>query len=226
MVVFQHIQEYRRETKMKQWEILQKMLRSQLTVVLRASSKEELIQLGSAVYEGGGRSLEVTYTSPGAGEAITELKNLFPNAVVGAGSVLDSETVRHSQLHGAEYIVAPSFDAESAKTAFRYQTPYIPGCMSLSEMTVALEHGCSLIKLFPGQHFTPDFIKAVKGPLPQVSIMPTGGVSIDNAAKWIERGAVCVGVGGEITNVFRDHGAQEVTKQTENFLRTIGGASK
>lgn len=211
---------------MKQWHILQKIINAQLTVVLRGSSKQELIDMGSAVYQGGGRSLEVTYTSPGAGEAIAELKHLFPEAVVGAGTVLDSETTRDSQLRGADYIVSPGFDASSAKTAFRYQTPYIPGCMSLTEMIHALEHGCSLIKLFPGQHFSPDFIKAVKGPLPQVSIMPTGGVSVDNAAEWIKAGAVSVGVGSQITKAFSERGADGVTEETGKFIRALGGTGK
>ena len=195
-------------------EILKKITDSGVVAVVRAENKEQAVKIAKACIEGGIPSIEVTFTVPGAAEVIKELDRNFGNdeLIIGAGTVLDSETARIAILAGAKYIVSPSFDLETTKLCNRYQIPYMPGCLTITEMITAMETGVDVIKLFPGSAFGPSYVKAVKGPLPQVNIMPTGGVSIDNVAVWIKHGVVAVGVGGDITAPAK-HGDYEGVKQ-------------
>ena len=185
---------------MKKMEILKRVTASKVVAVVRANSSEEAILISEACIKGGIEAIEVTFTVDYAHEVIKALKQKFKNQLmIGAGIVLDSETARVAILNGADFIVSPAFDLESAKLCNRYQIPYMPGCMTITEMVRAMEAGCDIIKVFPGNAFGPSFIKAVKGPLPQINLMPTGGVSLANCKEWLNNGCVAVGVGGELT---------------------------
>ena len=185
---------------MKKIEILKRVTESKVVAVVRANSSEEAILISEACIKGGIKAIEVTFTVDYAHEVIKALKQKFKNELmIGAGTVLDSETARVAILNGADFIVSPAFDLESAKLCNRYQIPYMPGCMTITEMVRAMEAGCDIIKVFPGNAFGPSFIKAVKGPLPQINLMPTGGVSLANCKEWLNNGCVAVGVGGELT---------------------------
>ncbi|OHE45176.1 MAG: bifunctional 2-keto-4-hydroxyglutarate aldolase/2-keto-3-deoxy-6-phosphogluconate aldolase, partial [Tenericutes bacterium GWF2_38_8] len=144
--------------------------------------------------------------------------------IVGAGTVLDSETARIAILAGAQYIVSPGFDLETAKLCNRYQIPYMPGCLTITEMIKAMEAGSDIIKLFPGSAFGPSYVKAVKGPLPQANIMPTGGVSLDNVSEWIKNGVVAVGVGGELTSPAKKGDYEGVTELAKAFVSAVAKA--
>lgn len=180
---------------------LQKIHETGVVAVVRAENEEQAEKISRACIEGGISAIEVTFTVPGADRVITSLKNKFSEdeLIVGAGTVLDSETARIAILAGAQYVVSPSFDLETAKLCNRYQISYMPGCMTITEMVQAMEAGADVVKVFPGNAFGPDFIKAIKGPLPQATLMPTGGVSLDNVDQWIKNGCVAVGVGGDLT---------------------------
>ncbi|MBE3554654.1 MAG: bifunctional 2-keto-4-hydroxyglutarate aldolase/2-keto-3-deoxy-6-phosphogluconate aldolase [Thermicanus sp.] len=185
---------------MKKWNILQKLFQAGVVAVIRSNSAHEAKKTAEACIEGGVTAIEVTFTVPGAARLITELTEAHQGLLtIGAGTVLDAETARLAILAGAEFIVSPGFDKETALLSNRYQIPYIPGCMTITEMVTAMEYGASILKLFPSQQFGPGFIKAVKGPLPQVEIMPSGGVTLSNAKEWIQNGAVAISVGGELT---------------------------
>ena len=127
----------------------------------------------------------------GAHKVIEALAEKYPNGemLLGAGTVLDSETARIAILSGAAYIVSPSFNLETAKLCNRYRVPYIPGCMTINEVITAMEAGADIIKIFPADLFGPKIIKDIKGPLPQAKMMPTGGVDVDNVGEWIKAGA-------------------------------------
>ena len=178
---------------------LQRIHETGVVAVVRAENEEQAEKISRACMDGGISAIEVTFTVPGADRVITSLKNKFTEdeLVLGAGTVLDSETARIAILAGAQYIVSPCFDLETARLCNRYQIPYMPGCMTISEIVEAMEAGADVIKVFPGNAFGPDFIKAIKGPLPQATLMPTGGVSLDNVDQWIKNGCIAVGVGGE-----------------------------
>lgn len=209
---------------MVKFEILNKIKEVGVVAVIRESNPQEAIKVSKACVEGGIPAVEVTYTVPGASEVIKELKKTIDPSklLVGAGSVLDSETARTAILAGATYIVSPAFDVETAKLCNRYQVPYMPGCMTITEMVTAMEAGCDIIKLFPGSAFGPSFVKAVKAPLPQINIMPTGGVSLENVDEWIKNGVVAVGAGGQLTSGTYE----EIVEKSREFVLKVEEARK
>ncbi|WP_319201456.1 bifunctional 2-keto-4-hydroxyglutarate aldolase/2-keto-3-deoxy-6-phosphogluconate aldolase [uncultured Ilyobacter sp.] len=204
---------------MKKFEILKKIKDVGVVAVVRGENLEEAVNTSKACIEGGIPAVEITYTVPGATEVIKELKKTIPSEklLVGAGSVLDPETARIAILAGAEYIVSPGFNEATAKLCNRYQVPYMPGCMTITEIITAMEAGCDIIKMFPGSAFGPSFVKAVKAPLPQVNIMPTGGVSLENVDQWIKNGVIAVGVGGQLTN----GSFQDIVSKSKEFVNKV-----
>lgn len=186
---------------MKRVTVLNKLKKSGVIAVLRAHTKEEALKATEAIINGGITGIEVTFSVPQAEEVVRKIKEIHSGCeelVIGAGTVLDAITARMAILAGAEYIVSPAFDKETAEVCNLYQVPYLPGCMTITEISTALKAGVDIIKLFPGSSYNPSFINAVKGPLPQVNIMPTGGVNIENMHQWFEYGCVAIGVGGDL----------------------------
>ena len=132
--------------------------------------------------------MKLLFSVPQADQVIAQLKEEYQNdssVVIGAGTVLDAVTARLAILAGAEFIVSPCFDQATAEMCNFYQVPYMPGCMTITEMQQAMKSGADIVKLFPANNFTPQMIKAAKAPLPHVNIMPTGGVNLENIAAWI-----------------------------------------
>ncbi|HAS92364.1 MAG TPA: bifunctional 2-keto-4-hydroxyglutarate aldolase/2-keto-3-deoxy-6-phosphogluconate aldolase [Sedimentibacter sp.] len=203
---------------MRKYEVLQRIEKVGVVAVVRAKNSEEAKKIALACMAGGIDSIEITFTVPGAQKVIESLTEEFGDELlVGAGTVLDSETARIAILAGAKYIVSPSFDLETAKLCNRYQIPYMPGCMTIKEIITAMEAGADVIKVFPGSVFGPDFIKAIKGPLPQAVLMPTGGVSLENVDKWIKNGCIAVGVGGNLTKGT----SEDMTKAAKEFVDKV-----
>ncbi|WMJ80933.1 bifunctional 2-keto-4-hydroxyglutarate aldolase/2-keto-3-deoxy-6-phosphogluconate aldolase [Clostridium sp. MB40-C1] len=194
-----------------------------VVAVVRADNADMAEKISKACIEGGIPAIEVTFTVPNADKVITALKEKFTKEelIVGAGTVLDSETARIAILAGAQYIVSPGFDLETAKLCNRYQIPYMAGCMTITEMIKALEAGTDVIKLFPGSAYGSSMVKAIKAPLPQVSIMPTGGVDINNAAEWIKNGCVAVGVGGKLIEGAKTGNYEEVARLSREFVNKV-----
>lgn len=194
-----------------------------VVAVVRSENTEVAEMISKACIEGGIPAIEVTFTVPGADKVITSLKNKFSKEelIVGAGTVLDSETARIAILAGAQYIVSPGFDLETVKLCNRYQIPYMAGCMTITEMIKALEAGTDIIKLFPGSAFGPSMVKNVKAPLPHIPIMPTGGVSLENVDQWIKNGCIAVGVGGQLTAGAKTGNYKEITETAIKFVNKI-----
>jgi 2-dehydro-3-deoxyphosphogluconate aldolase/(4S)-4-hydroxy-2-oxoglutarate aldolase len=205
---------------MEKEKVLTKMTDTGLVAVVRANNAEEAIRISDACLEGGCPSIELTFTVPGAHKVIEALANKYSNGemLLGAGTVLDSETARIAILNGADFVVSPGFDLESAKLCNRYQVPYLPGCVTITEMVKAMEAGVDIVKLFPGSLAGPSYVKAVKGPLPYANIMPTGGVSLGNVGEWIKAGVVAVGVGGELTAPAKTGDYAKVTENAKQFV--------
>lgn len=213
---------------MYKFEVIKRITEVGVVAVVRAETKEEAIKIAQACIDGGLSAIEVTFTVPYADEVIKTLSNTFneDQLLIGAGTVLDAETARIAILNGAKYIVSPAFDEHTALLCNRYQIPYMPGCMTITEMIKALEFGSDIIKLFPGSAFGPSYVKAVKGPLPQVNIMPTGGVSLENMKEWVKNGVVAVGVGSELTGPAK-HGDYEAVKlNAQAFIKAFKDAKK
>jgi 2-dehydro-3-deoxyphosphogluconate aldolase/(4S)-4-hydroxy-2-oxoglutarate aldolase len=212
------------ENNMKKQKVLSRLTDCGVVAVVRADSKEEAVKISDACIKGGIMGIEVTFTVAGADLVIKELAEHYenhPEVVIGAGTVLDAVTARIAILAGAQYIVSPCFDEETAKLCNLYQVPYMPGCMTITEMKKALEYGSDIIKLFPGNAFGPDFVKSVKAPLPQVNIMPTGGVSLENVDQWIKNGCVAVGVGGNLVAPAKTGDFGKITEYASQYVKKV-----
>lgn len=204
------------------YRILEQMIDNRLAVVIRGDNANMAEETADACVRGGIKTLEVTFTVPKAGHLLETLQDKYETDVqVGAGTVLDSETARIAILSGAAFIVSPTFDEDTAKLCNRYAIPYIPGCMTVNEMMQAAAYGVSVIKLFPGSVFDPSFIKDIQGPLPHLSIMPTGGITIDNIDTWLDGGAILAGVGGEITKPAKNGDYQQVEALAREFQQKV-----
>lgn len=193
---------------MKKLRLVQQMVDGGVVAVLRGNSPKEVVSMAEQAIKGGIKIIEITMTVPFALQAIETLAKRYSSAdpsadnyaVIGSGTVLDPETARATILAGAEFVVAPCLNSETIKLCNRYRVPMMPGVMTIQEIQTALELGADVVKLFPGNLYSPSMIKAIKGPLPQANVMPTGGVSLDNLGEWIEAGAVAVGIGSDLTN--------------------------
>ncbi|GIQ69169.1 bifunctional 4-hydroxy-2-oxoglutarate aldolase/2-dehydro-3-deoxy-phosphogluconate aldolase [Xylanibacillus composti] len=192
---------------MKKLKLIQQITDGGVVAVLRASSPEEAVEMADRSIAGGMRIIELTMTTPFALKAMETLAGKYSSAdpsadnyaVVGVGTVLDPETARAAILSGAEFIVGPSLNPETVRLCNRYRVPVMPGVMTIQDIQSALELGVDIVKLFPGNLFSPSMISAIKGPLPQANVMPTGGVDLDNLGDWIKAGAVAVGIGSDLT---------------------------
>ena len=167
--------------------------------VVRATTADEAMRAIDAIREGGISVLEITMTVPGAVELIRQTARTLPAGfVMGAGTVCDEETVRRVVDAGARFIVSPVMRPAVIKAAHAAGVPAFPGCFSPTEILEAWDLGAEIIKVFPATALGPGYLKDVHGPLPQVKLMPTGGVTIDNAGDWIRAGACGVGVGSAL----------------------------
>jgi len=204
-------------------ENLKRIEESGIVAVVRAESSEQALKITEAVKAGGIQAIEITMTVPGAVEVIRDLAQTYQKneILIGAGSVLDAETARICLLAGAEYIVSPTLDIETIKLCNRYQKIVMPGAMSVTEVLRAMEEGADVVKIFPAILFGPKIIRAIKGPLPQAPLLPTGGVNIDNVAEWIEAGSFAVGVGSALTGGAKKGYYDEVTRIAKEFVEKI-----
>lgn len=208
---------------MLKYQVLNRVHELGIVPVIRGNSKDEALGYCNALIDGGIDILEVTFTIPNALDVFKELKDQLPDtATLGAGTVMDATTARLAILNGAKFIVSPGFSEEVAKMCNLYQVPYMPGCMTFTEMIKALEYGVDLIKLFPGSLPGPSYVKAIHGPLPQANIMPTGGVSLDNIEDWFAAGVFAVGAGSNLVKGSHD----EIVDQSKKYLAKIAECRK
>ena len=171
-----------------------------MIAILRGVEPDAAVDVADAVVDGGVTALEVTADTPDVAETIGALADRFDDALVGAGTVLDAETARAVQLAGAEFLVTPTVDAGVIEAANRYGTPVAAGAFTPTEAVEASEAGADFVKVFPAATGGPDHVAALGGPLPQVPLVPTGGVGPANAGEYVDAGAVAVGVGSAIVD--------------------------
>jgi len=188
-------------TKRSRSELVAEIERLGVVAIIRIPDPGALRAVVDALAEGGVRALEVTMTVPRAIELIAEIAPTLPrDFIFGAGTLLDGETVRRAVGAGAQFIVSPVFKPEVVKAAHEEGVPVMPGCFTPTEILGAWEMGADIIKVFPATSVGPGYLKDIRGPLPQVKLMPTGGVSIDNVGDWLRAGAVGVGVGSALVD--------------------------
>jgi 2-dehydro-3-deoxyphosphogluconate aldolase/(4S)-4-hydroxy-2-oxoglutarate aldolase len=203
-------------------ETVSRLISSGIIAVIRADCPEVAARTAEACIAGGITAVEIAYTTPDASEVIRHLREQYSGDVVtGAGTVLDPETARAAILSGAQYVVAPSINENTARLCNRYQVPYLPGASTISEVIHAMELGASIVKIFPGETLGPTFIRAVHGPLPQAPLMPTGGVTVENAREWLKAGSIALGVGSNLTRGAKSGDFASVTALAREFVRVL-----
>lgn len=180
---------------------LQRVLDCGIVAVVRFSDPGPLVEVVKALADGGVTVAEVTFTVPNALDVIRAAKQqLGDRILLGAGTVLDPETARAAFLAGAEFLVSPSLNLDVIKMCRRYDKLIMPGAFTPTEVVTAWEAGADIVKIFPAEVVGPAFFKALRGPLPQVKLMPTGGVDLTTASEFLKAGAVCLGVGSQMVD--------------------------
>jgi len=197
---------------------------SGIIAIVRFDRSEQLIQVARAIKAGGVGIIEFTMTTPNALGIIEESRREFGDEVLlGAGTVLDAETARAAILAGAEFIVAPTLDPEVIEVCRRYSKVVIPGAFSPTEILAAWQWGADFVKVFPASLGGPDYLKAIRGPLPQVKLIPVGGVSLENTGDFIKAGAAAVAVGGNLVKkrAIAEGNFAELTETARQFVAAV-----
>lgn len=216
---------------MKKELVLSKMKKDCLVAVVRAKNLDHGEKVVDAIIAGGINFIEITMTMDEGNpiEFIAKMSEKYSDnqdVVIGAGTVLDPETARAAILAGANYVVSPGLNVETIKLCNRYRVPMLPGVMTPTEAITALESGCDIIKIFPGNIMGPSAISSFKGPLPQGEFMPSGGVDVDNVDKWIKAGAYAVGTGSSLTKGAKTGDFAAVTAKAKEFVEAVAAARK
>ena len=182
-------------------EQLQRVLKSCIVAVMRAPNGDALVDVAEALLAGGVEVMEVTFTVPRAVRVLEQVADrLGDRILLGAGTVLDPETARTAILAGAQFIVSPSLNLDVIRLCRRYDKVVMPGALTPTEVVTAWEAGAHIVKIFPADLGGPQYLKAIRGPLPQIRLMPTGGVDLDTADSFLQAGACALGVGGSLVS--------------------------
>lgn len=179
--------------------LLEQLLATKIIAIIRLSSSTSVFELAQALRKGGIKAIEITMGTPNALQEINKLSQI-EGVIPGVGSVVDAKTAQAAIEAGAQFVVTPVSKPEVIQMAHKYDKPILSGAMTPSEILQAYEWGADVIKLFPAANFGLSYFKAVKAPMPHLPIMPTGGVTVENAAEWLANGAVCLGVGSTLVN--------------------------
>lgn len=206
--------------------MINRLKENYIFAVVRGNNPEEAYEISKGAIEGGIKNIEVTYTTPGATEVIAKLAKEYAEdetVVIGAGTVMNGETAAEAIDAGAAFVVSPHYSEAVMAVVKEKENHYLPGCATVTEVVNAMEAGASIIKLFPGGLLGPSFIKDIHGPIPNVEVMPSGGVSLGNIAEWKKMGAVSVGVGSALSATFSEKGRQGVVEEAQKFVQALEG---
>ena len=210
---------------MEKREVFNRMISEGLVPVIRVASAAEAIDVADAIKEGGVTVIEITMSVQGAIDVIKDLTKKYRDEIImGAGTVLDPETGRAALLAGAQFIVSPTLNLDLIALAHRYSAVVIPGAMTPTEILTAWNAGADMVKVFPAAQLGgPEYLKALRGPLPQILLVPTGGVNLQNAGAFIKAGAAALGAGGELVDkkAVKEKKFNIITENTRAFLKVI-----
>lgn len=204
--------------------VLEQLKDNYIFAVIRGVSAEDAVEISKHSILGGVKNIEVTYTTPDASKAILELKKIYSNnteIVIGAGTIMNVELAKEAISSGAEFLVSPHYDPSIQELAEDAHIYYFPGCATTTEIVRAMNGGAKIIKLFPGGTLGPSFIKDIHGPIPNVDLMPSGGVSLSNIKEWKDKGAVAVGVGSALSAKVASEGYESVTNIAKEFVQAL-----
>lgn len=206
---------------MKKINTIVNLTKNGLVAVVRSENQQIGYEVINKIIEGGFNIIEITYTTPNADKLIYQLNQKYidnKDVIIGAGTVLDSETARISIINGAKFIVSPNFNKEVAKLCNSYQVLYLPGCLTPREVYEASLYGCDIIKLFPSSMVSPKLIKELNGPFPNLKFMPSGGVNLSNMKEWIDNNAIALSVGSYLTKDLKVLGLNSVYENASKFV--------
>jgi 2-dehydro-3-deoxyphosphogluconate aldolase/(4S)-4-hydroxy-2-oxoglutarate aldolase len=199
--------------------VFQGILERGMVGIVRAGSADAALLIAEACIAGGITALEVAFTTPDTLGVLRTLRERHGDDVLlGAGTVLDAETARAAILAGAQFIISPGVNVETITLCRRYQVLAMPGAMTPTEIVTALQAGADIVKVFPAEMFGPAYIKALRAPLPQAPLMPTGGVTVDNLGDWFASGAVAVGIGSSLSGPGAKGDYAAVTARAQAFV--------
>lgn len=203
---------------------LRRVLQTGIVAIIRAPSGELLADVAEALLAGGIDVMEVTFTIPGAIRVLEQVSSrLGDRVLLGAGTVLDTETARAAILSGAEFIVSPSTNIEVIGVCKRYSKLSMPGAFTPTEVIAAWQAGADIVKIFPSDVHGPKYLKALRGPYPQVRMMPTGGVTLETAADFLKAGACALGVGGSLVEAraLADRDLARIETMSRKFVDAV-----
>ena len=209
---------------MKKSEVLKSLRETGLVPVLRAESVDKALALAEAIAAGGVNVLEVTMTVPGAIQVMRKLAEQRPDILVGAGTVLDAETARMCILEGAQFVVSPALNLQTIEMCHRYSIAVLPGALTPTEVVTAWQAGADVVKVFPASALGgAKYLTALKGPLPHIDLIPTGGVSLATAADFLVAGAFALGVGSDLvdTKAMAAGKPEVVTESARKYLAIV-----
>ncbi len=208
-------------------EVLKNIKDCGVVSIVRGTSAAALGNISSALQKGGLKAIEVTFNTPGAAKMIEELVDKYANGmIVGAGTVLDPETARVAILSGASFVLTPTLNLKVIEVCHRYGVLVVPGAMTPTEALTAWEAGVQLVKIFPAGSLGPNYLKDLRGPLPQIDMVPVGGVNLNNAAAFIKAGAAALGVGGELVDkeLIAQGRWEDLAARAAMFVQTVAEA--
>ena len=212
---------------MSKENILKEILDRKAIAVLRIKEENKLQNVIEAIYAGGISVAEITMTVPNAIQLIEKMsEKLDKNIIIGVGSVLDSETAEDAIKAGAKYVVSPVFKEDIIETAHKFNVPAMPGCFTPTEINNAFESGADIVKVFPADIVGMEFFKAILAPMPHLKLMPTGGVTLNNAGDWIRAGACAVGIGSALLDkkAIRENAYFKLTENAKIIIDSIAKA--
>lgn len=189
--------------------------------VIRGKTEKDAYEISKASIEGGIKNIEITFSTPNAHTVMEDLAKEYSqdeSVVIGAGTVMEVKQAKLALDAGAKFLVSPHFSEEIAKFAQKNKVHYMPGCGTVTEIVTAMNAGCEMIKVFPGGQLGPSFIKNVHGPIPEVNLMPSGGVSLENINEWQNAGAASVGVGSALSKNVEEKGYGSVSEIAKEFI--------
>ncbi|NBI07100.1 bifunctional 4-hydroxy-2-oxoglutarate aldolase/2-dehydro-3-deoxy-phosphogluconate aldolase [Senegalia massiliensis] len=181
-------------------KIINKIKKHKIISIIRINESSQIESIVGSLYKGGIRVVEVTLNTPNAFEAIKKIRKIYPDMIVGAGTVLDEMSAKLAIDSGASFLLSPILDKKTIELANRYNILIVPGVLTPTEALTAYNYGARMIKIFPARSLSPSYISDLKGPLPQLDIMAVGGISLENAEEFLSKGCSSLGIGGSIVN--------------------------
>lgn len=207
-------------------KVMETLKENYVFAVIRGKTEEDAFEISKAAVLGGIKNIEITFSTPNAANVMKDLIEEYADdatVVVGAGTVMNVDQAQAAYDVGAKFLVSPHFSAEVAEFAINHEIDYMPGCATVTEIVRAMDSNCEIIKVFPGGQLGPSFIKNVHGPIPEVNLMPSGGVSLDNIKEWKDAGAASVGIGSALSSKVEEKGYESVTDISKQFIVALEG---